>query len=421
MLPLTLLAAALCGDCAPFPAARWAQAGSADTVRLEAVVASARETNPMLRAARLRAEVLAERVPQAGALPDPQLSFGLMNRMLDGFGADEPMTMNQLQVTQMLPWPGKLRLASARAGLLASAGVLDAAEAEAQLVARVTAIYYELAYIDRAVAIMTRTRDLLRDFFRVSQARYAVGEGLQQDLLQAQVAVARMTEDLVVMEQERVAMAARLNALLGRDAGHLIGALALPSPPGPPGSVDSLMAGAAANRPALLAARERVRAAEEGYRAARRELYPDFMVGLAYGARPQYDNMGSVMVGVTIPLWAGKRQLPMRREMAAMQASEEAMAEDLYNDTFAELTELRAEAHRAWQLAQLYGTSILPQARAAVESAMSAYQVGEVDYMTLVESQMTVNRYEIELVRLAARQHQAQARIDALVRSGGAR
>jgi outer membrane protein TolC len=175
------------------------------------------------------------------------------------------------------------------------------------------------------------------------------------------------------------------------------------------------MARAAEHRPALQAAYERARAAEAGYRAARRELYPDLMVSLAYLQRPAFDDMATVMFGFSIPLWAGARQLSMRREMAAMQASEEAMARDLYNETYAELTEMRAEAERARQLGDLYASSVLPQARAAVEAALSAYRVGRVNYMTLVESEMTVNRYEIEQVRLAARYQQAVAQIEALL------
>jgi outer membrane protein TolC len=390
------------------------QAG--DTLRVAAAVAAAREANPMLQAARLGADAAAQRVSQAGAWSDPQLSFGLMNRMVGDLGGTmDPMTMNQVQLTQMVPWPGKLGNAERRADHLSQAAAIEALGAEVQLVSRVKIVYYELAYVDRAIAIMERTRGLLRDFFQVSQAMYGVGEGLQQDVLQAQVAVAQMTEDIVVMQQERIAMAARLNALMGRAADVPIGPLALPDPAGPLPGVDSLLAQAAERRPALRAARERVLAADAGYRAARRELYPDFMASVAYGQRPQYDDMATFMVGITIPIWAGARQLPMRREMAAMRASEEAMVLDLYNETFAELTELRAEAERARALATLYDTSVLPQARAAVDAALSAYRVGRVNYMTLVESEMTVNQYETELVRLAARYQQAAAGIEALV------
>ena len=75
----------------------------------------------------------------------------------------------------------------------------------------------------------------------------------------------------------------------------------------------------------------------------------------------------------------------------------------------------RTEAERARTLSDLYTTSVLPQARAAVESAISAYRVGGVDYMTLVANQMTVNRYAIRTVRLIADHHRAVAQIEALV------
>jgi len=386
-----------------------------DTFRLTSAIGLAKMANPMLHASRLRADAATERVAQGGAWPDPRLVFGLMNRPLSDFGTSEPMTMNQIQLTQMVPWPGKLGFSKERAERLATASALDADEAELMLVARVKAVYYDLAYMDRALVTMVATRELLRDFFQVSQTMYSVGSGLQQDVLQAQVAVARMTEDITVMEQQRVAMAARLNALLGRDASVPIGALELPATLVELAPLDSLIATSVERRPALRAAHERVSAADAGYRAARRQLYPDFMVTLGYGQRPQFDDMATVMVGISIPLWAGARQLPMRREMQAMKTMEEAEATDVYNETLARLTELRAEAERARSLAQLYATAVVPQARASVEAALSAYRVGRVDYMTLVNNEMTVNRYEIESVRLTAQYHQAAAELEALV------
>ena len=410
-------AAALLAVLVPLPVqARSVQ--QPDTLRVADAIAVAQRDNPALQSARLTADAAAERVGPAGAWSDPTLSFGLMNRPLDGFGTDEPMTMNSIELTQRIPWPGKLGYAKERAEHLADAQALDAAETERQLVARVTSVYYQLAFMDRGLTVMRETRDLLRDFLDVSSTRYAVGEGLQQDVLQAQVAVARMTEDITVMEQNRVAMAARLNALLGRDATAPVDALVLPEPAGALPPVDSLMVRASAARPALAAARERVMAAEAGYRSARRQLYPDVMVTLGYGQRPQYTDMATIMVGVSVPIFAGGSQLPLRRELAAEQAAREAQERDLYNETFARLTELRADAARAARLATLYRDAILPQAHAAVESAFSAYRVGKVDYMTLVDNELTVNRYEIESLRLAADYQQSLAELEALV--GGA-
>jgi cobalt-zinc-cadmium efflux system outer membrane protein len=386
-----------------------------DTLRLAEVVAAARAANPMLRAARLEAAAAADRVSQAGALPDPELQLGLMNRPVAGFGTSEPMTMNAIQLTQMIPWPGKLGYGRERSRRLADAQRLDADEAELGMVARAKGVYFQLAYMDRALGVMDQTRALLRSFLQVSSAMYGVGTGLQQDVLRAQVAVARMTEDITVMEQDRVAMAARLNALLGRDATAPVGALELPAGEDSLPAVDSLMSLAASRRPALAAARSRVAAAGAGYRQARRELFPNLMLGVSYGQRPRFDDMVSLMVGISIPVWAGSRQLPMRRELLAMQSMQEAEERNLYNETFAQLAELRAEAERARNLSRLYATAILPQARASVESALSAYRVGRVDYMTLVDNQMTVNRYAIEGIRLTAAYDGAVAQIEALI------
>jgi len=391
-----------------------AHAQAPDTLRLAEVVAEARQANPMLQAARYAADAAAERVPQAGALPDPMLTLGLRNRPVHGFGADEPMTMNSIGGSQRFPWPGKLGFSEERAGHLALASELEADEMEAALLARVTAVYFRLAFMDRALDIMDETRNLLRDLLEVTNAKYSVGTGLQQDILQAQVAIARMTADITVVQQNRVATAARLNALLGRPATVSVGTLELPRPVEVPPTVEGLMRVAAENRPAIRAARERVLAAEAGYRAARRDVYPDFTVGLGYGQRPQFDDMVTIEIGISLPLWARSRQLPRRREMQAMQSMEEARALDLHNETFARLTELRASAVRARDLSRLYATSIVPQARAAVESSLSAYRVGGVDYMSLLSNQMTVNQFEIERVRLAAEYHESVAEIEAL-------
>jgi outer membrane protein TolC len=382
---------------------------------LEEVVSTAREGNLSLRVAELGAEAAFERVSPAGALPDPVLSLGLMNRPLDDFGTDERMTMNVFELSQRLPWPGKLGFREQRMAYLAEAARFSASETEAVLTARVASAYFELAFIDRAIEIMVRTGSLLHEFLEVASALYEVGRGLQNDVLQAQIALAQVSEEIASAEQRRRAMAARLNALLGQEATAEIGPTHLPwefpSLPSP----DSLMSLAAGRRPGLHAARQRSLAAGAGVRAAARDGYPDFQFRVSYGQRPQFDDMATVMLGVTVPLWAGSKQHSIRREMEVEQAVEQARERDLLNETFARLVELTAESERARSLIELYETAILPQARAAVESAVSAYGVGQVDFMTLVTNELTVNRYEIERVRLATDYHRAQAEVEALI------
>jgi cobalt-zinc-cadmium efflux system outer membrane protein len=392
------------------------EAPSGDTLRFTAAMQIAREANPMLQAARYSAVAAAERVGPAGALPDPQLQLGLMNRMASDFGSTmDPMTMNQLQVMQMLPWPGKLGGARTAALHSAAAARADADEQARMLAAQVRMAYYDAAYADRALDVMRGTRDLLRQFLTVSTTMYAVGSAAQQDVLRAQVEVARMGEDITRMAQERIAMAARLNALLGRDGSTPIGALELPDPGGELPDADSLVTRALEGRPALVAGGERVAAAEASLGAARRELYPDFQVGFQYQWRPEFPNMMSLMLGVNLPIFAGSKQLAMRRQMAAMRDMSQAELANLRNETTARIIENRARAAQDRNLLRLYRTSITPQARAAVQASLAGYRVGRVTFMQLIDNQMTVNRYETEGYRLAADYQQALGELEALV------
>jgi len=399
------------------PADTAAQAASADTLRVAHALRIAREANPMLRAARASATAASQRVGPAGALPDPQLQFALMNRMASEFGSTmDPMTMDQVQLMQMLPWPGKLGNAKRAARHTAAAAGADADEQERMLAAQVRMAYYEVAYADRALEVMERTRGLLRDFTSVATTMYAVGTGIQQDVLRAQVEVARMSEEITRMAQMRIAAAARLNALLGREATQPIGALELPDMPAgdlpPP---DTLIAWALGSRPALRAGAERVAAAEASLVAARRERFPDFQLGVQYQRRPAFPDMVSLMVGINLPIFAAAKQLPMRREMAAMRDMSQAELLNLRNETIARIIETRARAAQDRTLGRLYRTGILPQARSAVQAALGSYRVGRVPFMTLVDNQMTVNRYETDAYRFLADYHEAVGELEALV------
>ncbi len=394
-----------------------AQGGGDDTLRLADALRLAQTTNPMLRASRAGAVAAAARVGPAGALPDPQLQFGLMNRMASEFRSTaDPMTMNQVQLMQMLPWPGKLGGVRAAARHLAAAASADADGQGRMLAAQVRMAYYNVAYADRALDVMRRTLGLLRDFRDVTTTMYGVGTGLQQDVLRAQVEVARMTEEIARMGQDRIAAAARLNALLGRAATSPVGALELPDLPAADlPEADTLIAWALASRPALQAGTERVAAAEASLRAARRDLFPDFQLGIAYQARPAFPNMLSVMVGVNLPVFAGSKQLAMRREAGAMRDMSQADLANLRNETIAQLIETRARAEQDQNLGRLYRTSILPQSRAAVDAALASYRVGRVTFMQLIDNQMTVNRYDTESYRLLADYRQAVGELEALV------
>jgi outer membrane protein TolC len=97
------------------------------------------------------------------------------------------------------------------------------------------------------------------------------------------------------------------------------------------------------------------------------------------------------------------------RQMAA------ADLQGIRSDSRSRVAELYAAAERARRLSQLYQGTILPQAQTTVASALAAYRVGGVDFMTLLDDQMTVNRYRQDLYALEAQRGQALAELEMIL------
>ena len=374
--------------------------------------------NPRIAAAGALARAAYARTGPVRRPPDPQLQFGLMNRSLPGFGLQGPLAMNQVQLTQMVPFPGKLRMAGQVASARAEAEQSRATDVSWDVRARAAMAFYELYQMDRSLDVASETLRILQDLATTARTMYGVGEGRQADVLRAQVEIARMTEEILRMRTERISAAARLNALLVLDPSAPVGSPVRPAFPDTLPPLDSLVAEAERTRPMIQAGEAEVRAAAAGVRLARREIWPDLEVGVQYGQRPMNgdtDRMLSLMFGVNVPIFAGSRQLAMRREAAAMRQMAAADLDAMRADTRGRVAELYASAERARRLGSLYLRTILPQAHTTVASALAAYRTGGVDFMTLLDDQMTVNRYRQDLYALEAQRGQALAELEMLL------
>jgi outer membrane protein TolC len=213
-------------------------------------------------------------------------------------------------------------------------------------------------------------------------------------------------------------MAARLNATLDRPAETVIPTPALGSLPMDVPERETLLAWAEETRPVLVRGRLGIAQAEKQSELAHRQIWPDFTLGFQYGQRDRglgTERMGSAMVGFSIPLHAGSRQYAARDEAAAMERLAQAELGSLEAEVDARIGELLAELERARTLTALYRDEVIPEAHANVESSFSSYRVGNVDFMTLVDAQMTVNRYEGELYQLLGEYGKAVAGLESAV------
>lgn len=397
----------------------------ADTTPLSELVELARKRNPEIRAARHRAEAAGARAPQAGALPDPTLSAGLMNLPVPDMDLSaEGMTMFSFGISQRIPVPGSRGLREAAAAHEHRAALREVEESERQVIARLKRAYHELVFAREAERVLRRNRDLVSNLAEVAGARLAVDGAPQQDVLRAHTEVSRIDEQLVGIENRRTGALTEINAILDREPLDPVEAeypeavkrvaLGAPAPgaftsaslDGGVGtdfpSLQALQERAVRARPALAAHEERVEAYRNAREAADRERWPDLGWMAAYSPRSGRRDLVSVGISIDLPLFRGRKQDQAVVEAEAVLADQGARYTGAQAEVRSEVAERYDNLVRVRERILLLDDGVIPQAEATVESAVGAYQAGRMEFAGLLEAQATLFRNEIERARLLA-------------------
>lgn len=389
--------------------------------QLRALLTEALRNNPEIRAAGNEREAAEERVSPAGALDDPMLEVGVVNAPLASQAfRREDMTMKMLGLSQTFPYPGKRGLRRDVAAKDAESVSHAYQETVNRVVRDVRTAYFDLAFVEESTRLVEKNRQVLEQFQKISESRYAVGQGQQADVLKAQTELSRMVEELIQLARERLTVEAELARAVGHEPDASMPAPAPLRLQETALSFESLRETALAERPQLLGLQSLLDRSERAIELARRDYFPDFDVRLSYGQREDTldgmprDDMVSLMVAVNLPIWRQSKREPQVAEAIAMRNQVTEMYRAQRNEVSSELRQQVAMAEQSLQSARLYEANILPQSRLTVESTLAAYRVGRVDFLTLLESQMTVFNYEISHASALSNYNKALAEIDLL-------
>lgn len=370
-------------------------------LNVDQLVDEALQNNPEILAAKKKWEVFKERIPQAYALEDPMFGFGIINLPTSFSFREEDMTMKEFSISQRFPFPGKRPLRKEIAEKEADAVFTEIQGKIHQIIRDVKTAYYDLSHIYQTTEVTQRNKEILENFAKIAETKYSVGEGVQQDVLKAHVEVSKMVDELIMLGQRRRALEAKLNALLNRPPE---------TPAGEPEevifrkfpfTVEELQKMALEMNPTLKGMKKMIEAKEKAYALAKKEYYPDFNFRFAYGQRENLVDMKqrdmlTGMMEINIPIFYKSKQDRKVAETKADIMVTEAQYRAMKNEIFFMITDMGSMIQREERKLELYKTGIIPQASLQVNSAMSAYRVNKVDFLTLLDSRMTLFKYELE-------------------------
>ncbi|MBW2055054.1 MAG: TolC family protein [Deltaproteobacteria bacterium] len=346
---------------------------------------------------------LMEEVSFSGSLNDPRIGIGLLNLPTDTFSFNqEPMTQKQLFIAQKIPWFGKLSLRSQQAAMKAirQEAILKAKRLE--LARQVATAYYELGFVAGSQKINERLIGMLDQLIRISETRYATGQGLQQDVLQAQVEMSKLLDEQITLGKKYRTLEDRINALLNR--GNFIPVVPPENLPYPDFELEKkeLQTRSLTMNPWLKVKQAEVDQANVEIELAQKDYWPDMDFTVAYGQREEDLNdrdlpdFFSASVVINIPLWQKTRQ---DKKLEATKLSHQAALQsyqNLANSLPHKIDALVSDIRNIRKNYKLITDALIVQAEQWARSSLNAYEVGKVEFSTMINAQIQLLRFELQ-------------------------
>jgi outer membrane protein TolC len=397
-------------------------AAPAGSDRLRLLVDEALARSPLVIAAQRHWQAQT-RVPiQASTLPDPAVSLQHFT-----VGSPQPFAgyessdfyYSGFGISQDIPGPGKLRLQKSEAEKDADYAKHRYEAAERDVEEKVKEIYFELFYHAKTLAILDRNQDELRQIQSIAEARYRVGQGLQQDVIKAQLQTTEILKEYAMHHQEEDQGQLQLKQAIGRDSDSRnieIGDIEMTRLPLDSSQLAHL---AGSGSPELAADRAMEARSAEALKLAHQGYWPDFTVGYAYEKTgPGFHDYYMLNLGAKIPLYFWRKQTPAIEQAAleADSAREQTHASQLQVSADAESSLVAMRT--AERIMSIYRDGLIPQAETSQASAMAAYRVGKVDFQTLLSSVLDLQNLRQEYYRSLADHEIAIAKIQQIIGDG---
>ncbi|MFW6159153.1 MAG: TolC family protein [Planctomycetota bacterium] len=367
--------------------------------------------SPAVRSAFHRWQAARQRVPQAGALPEPKLSLRYYYQEVETRVGPQKYAGG---LSQMFPWFGTLDLRAGAAADVARAEQQRFHAAELDVAARVREAYAEYYYLSRAIAVVRENRALLEQIERVARARYRSAGAANRNVIRAQVELGKLEDRLQALLDLRGASAARLNAALGRPAET-----ATPWPEGLPAPElnaddEQVLDLLAETNPDLAALEHEAERHEKRIELARKMYYPDFTVGGTYietlgGKDPIIAN-----VGLTLPIWFGKYRAAEREARHALRATRKKRA-DRVNRLSARAKKALYDFRDAQRKVKLYRDTLIPKAKQALKTTQTDYAGGKASFNDILDAERVLLDFQLSYHRALADRVATHAKLEELV------
>jgi len=376
---------------------------------LKDYVSYAEAHNAGLKSSYQQLQMALEQVPQAKALPDPQVTYNYWTKQSD-------LQMKQtVGVMQMFPWFGKIDARTEAAIKETSAAQQKYQAARLALFKEIKEGFYEFAYLARATDTAIENLELFKHFEEVARTKHMTTTTGHPDVIRAQVEIAKMEDVLRGLNQLREPTVSRLRTALTLPADTN-----LPWPKTEEFNAVELDYERLANilrqkNPELASLNYEAMAAGSKITLAEKNFYPDIGVGVM---RENMDSPGSrdgvaMVFQMNLPLWRDSYRAGVRQAQA-QKASIEQQKIETENVLLTKASQSLYEYRDSIRKIRLYRNTLIPKGRELLQASEAAYREGTIDFLSLIDAQRMLLDYHLSLQRAIADNQQKLAELEML-------
>lgn len=378
--------------------------GIDSTATLDDYLAFAALKSPSLRRAFYNWIAALEKTGYAGALPDPKISFG---QFIENVETRVGPQNQKLSLKQAFPWFGTLGSRKEMASEAAKAAFQRYQAEKLKLFYSVRAVYYDLYYLGRDIALTRDNLELLKLWESVARTRYKVALRKHPDVIKAQVELGMLEDRLLTLQDKIGPTAARLKAVVNLPNSASIAV---------PAEIDlvevevesqTVLDDALQYNPNLNAMIHLIDKERAGTRLAGKASLPNFMVGVDYintgeALNPAMDESGkdamAFGIGINLPIWFGKNKAKKDEARAKLKAAEYNYA-DARNRLEALVEKIVFQYSDALRKVRLYRDGLIPKAEQALNASYTAYQAAETDFLNVLDAQRQLLAFQLQFER----------------------
>ena len=391
-----------------------------ETLELPDLIRVAVDRNPKVEAAKARWQATIEQYPQVTALPDPMFMYGYFLRSVETRVGPQ---RHRVSFSQAFPYPGTLDAAGEVVKKAVEIERVKHEQVIRDLIVELKLSYHELAYLQRAVELTQQNHELIASILAIATTRYAEGKVTLNDVLKAQSQLAQLEYDLLLLEELQRVEHANINGILSVPSTTPLGATV-------PVAYEPLDVALADIEKQALSKRQELRIAEltiekatKGIALAELQTKPllkfDLMT-VETGKALMFDTPGSgknpftIGFGLTIP-WSSLKNSSKVRQAQQNRETVTANKRALEDETKVALQKVYFRLENARRLVELYETTLIPQAGAAIEVAETWHQEGPKSIAGFLETQSVWLNFNLARLRAIADYQQNVARLEKLV------